>query len=68
MLRDRGIRLIGYQSSGFSPVFLNFFPTEKDEKQHPAPVIVLTVGYYFQRYLLEHGHYLVPVEPFAALR
>lgn len=67
-LRSHGIRLIGYQSSGFSPIFLNFFPTEEDARQHPMPDILLTVGDYFRRYLLEHGHYSIPVESFAALR
>lgn len=67
-LRGHGIRLIGYQSSGFSPIFLNFFPTEQDARQHPMPDILLTVGDYFCRYLLEHGHYSIPVESFAALR
>lgn len=67
-LRGHGIRLIGYQSSGFSPIFLNFFPTAQDARQHPMPDILLTVGDYFRRYLLEHGHYSIPVETFAALR
>ncbi len=67
-LRESDIRLIGYQSSGFSPVFLNFFPTEQDAYRHPMPDVVLTVGDYFRRYLLEHGHYRIPVETFAALR
>jgi hypothetical protein len=67
-LRGHGIRLIGYQSSGFSPIFLNFFPTEGDARQHPMPDILLTVGDYFRKYLLEHGHYSIPVELFAALR
>lgn len=68
ILRGHGIQLIGYQSSGFSPIFLNFFPTEQDARQHPMPDILLTVGDYFRRYLLEQGHYSIPVEPFAALR
>ncbi len=67
-LHGSGIRRIGYQSSGFSPVFLNFFPTEIDAQQHPMPDIVLTVGDYFRRYLLEQGHYSIPLESFAALR
>lgn len=67
-LRESDIRLIGYQSSGFSPVFLNFFPTEQDSYRHPMPDVLLTVGDYFRRYLLEHGHYRIPVETFAALR
>ena len=66
--RGHDIRLIGYQSSGFSPVFLNFFPTEEDSQRQPMPNIILTVGNHFQRYLTEHGHYQIPVESFAALR
>lgn len=67
-LRGHDIRLIGYQSSGFSSIFLNFFPTEEDARRQPMPDIILTVGNYFCRYLTEHGHYQTPVEPFAALR
>lgn len=67
-LRESDIKLIGYQSSGFSPVFLNFFPTEQDSYRHPMPDVLLTVGDYFRRYLLEHGRYRIPVETFAALR
>ncbi len=67
-LRGHDIRLIGYQSSGFSPIFLNFFPTDLDSHQHPMPDVLLTVGEYFRKYLLEHGHYAIPIESFAALR
>ncbi len=66
--RGHNICLIGYQSSGFSPIFLNFFPTEQDSLRHPMPDILLTVGEHFRRYLLEHGHYRISVETFAALR
>ena len=68
VLRDNGIRLIGYQSSGFSPVFLNFFPTKMDAEIHPMPDILLTVGDHFRKYLLEHGCYQIPVITFAAMR
>lgn len=68
ILRNHGVRLIGYQSSGFSPVFLNFFPTMEDAGQQPMPDILLTVGDNFRRYLKENGHYNIRVEPFAALR
>ena len=68
ILKRHNIRLIGYQSSGFSPIFLNFFPTEDDARQQPMPDILLTVGDHFHRYLSENGHYLIPVESFAALR
>lgn len=67
-LRGRNIRLIAYQSSGFSPIFLNFFPTEEDARRQPMPDVILTVGDHFRRYLVEHGHYAVPVKTFAALR
>jgi len=67
-LRSYGVRLIGYQSSGFSPIFLNFFPTEEDSQQHPMPDILLTVGDSFKRYLMENGQYAIPLETFAALR
>jgi hypothetical protein len=66
--RNSGIRLIGYQSSGFSSVFLNFFPTEDDAIQQYMPDVLLTVGDYFTRYLTENGHYKIPVQTFAALR
>jgi hypothetical protein len=67
-LRGNNIRLISYQSSGFSPIFLNFFPTEEDARRQPMPEIILTVGNHFSRYLSERGHYHIPVETFAALR
>jgi hypothetical protein len=68
ILRGHNIRLIGYQSSGFSPIFLNFFPTEDDAQNQPMPDILLTVGDHFRKYLIEYGHYQIPVESFAALR
>jgi hypothetical protein len=68
ILRGNNIRLISYQSSGFSPIFLNFFPTEEDAQRQPMPEIILTVGNHFKRYITEHGHYHIPVETFAALR
>ena len=68
VLRSHGVRLIGYQSSGFSPIFLNFFPTMDDSKQHPMPDILLTVGESFKRYLMQNGKYSIPLETFAALR
>ena len=67
-LSKHGVKIIGYQSSGFSPLFLNFFPNEIDLKQNPMPDCLLTVGPLFNSYLLEHGVYTIPVESFAALR
>ena len=68
ILKDKDIQLIGYQSSGVSANFLNFYPTKLDQKIHPMPDIVLTVGENFRRYLLTYGNYSIPVENFAALR
>lgn len=67
-LRSRGVTSIGYQSSGFSPIFLNFFPTKNDSFQQPMPDILLTVGEHFRRYLMKHGYFRIPVITFAALR
>ena len=68
IFRNKGIRLIGYQSSGFSPVFLNFFPSQLDSEMHPMPDILLTVGDHFRSYLLENGHYRINIKTFAAMR
>ena len=68
MLRNKNIRLIGYQSSGFSPVFLNFFPSQLDSEIHPMPDILLTVGDHFRSYLLNNGHYRINIKTFAAMR
>ncbi len=68
ILRDKDIRVIGYQSSGFSPVFLNFFPSQLDSEKHPMPDILLTVGDHFRKYLIENGHYRIKVDTFAAMR
>ena len=68
ILNKNNIHTIGYQSSGFSPIFLNFFPTHKDSEIMPAPRIILTVGENFTKYLKENGSYKIPLETFAALR
>lgn len=68
ILKKNNIRLIGYQSSGWSPVFLNFFPTKKDSYQNTFPDLLLTVGDNFKKYLFEYGNYKVPIETFCALR
>jgi hypothetical protein len=62
------VRVIAYQSSGFSPLFLNFFPTKYDALRSPSPHIVLTVGDAFTDYMCAHAEYDIPVETFAALR
>jgi len=68
IFKGKDTRLVSYQSSGFSPVFLNFFPTELDASKHPMPDIILTVGDLYTKYLLAHGHFKIPVRTFAALR
>lgn len=68
VLKYYGVKLIGYQSSGFSPIFLNFFPTKTDSVNHPMPSMVLTVGDNFSEYLKKYGNYAVPIVTFAALR
>jgi len=68
VLKKSGTRVIGYQSSGFSDVFLNFFPNKLDSEIHPMPDIILTVGDYFTKYLKDNGCYRVPIRTFSALR
>lgn len=68
ILKEKSTKVIGYQSSGFSPVFLNFFPTVQDSEIQAMPDVILTVGDLFTRYLLEHGNYKIPVKTFSALR
>ena len=67
-LRDNYIVKIGYQSSGFSERFLNFFPNELDASVDPMPNMILTVGDNFTKRLKEFGCFNVPVETFCALR
>jgi len=68
VFQNTDVRVIAYQSSGFSPLFLNFFPTKSDALKCPSPDIVLTVGDAFTDYMCSHAEYVVPVETFAALR
>lgn len=68
ILKDKGFRLVGCQGSGFSPIFLNFFPTKLDAQRQPMPDVILTVGDLFTMHLLEHGNYEIPVKTFAAAR
>jgi hypothetical protein len=67
-LKSRGVKVVGYQSSGFSPLFLNLFPTVLDSLHHPMPDEIWTVGDYFTRFLVENGRYAIPVKTFSALR
>ncbi|MCW7497035.1 hypothetical protein ND860_10890 [Leptospira levettii] len=68
ILKKKKVLLVGYQSSGFSSIFLNFFPTKKDMEQFFFPDLLFTVGENFKNYLLKHGNYSFPVEVFSALR
>jgi len=61
-------KLIGYQSSGFSLRFLNFFPTGIDKMENFFPSKILTVGQVYTSKLKEFGDYGIPIETFAALR
>ncbi|MBL6996207.1 hypothetical protein [Desulfobacula sp.] len=61
-------KTIGYQSSGFSFRFLNFFPSKIDCENALYPDKILTVGDNFTKVLIEFGEYPIPVETFGALR
>jgi hypothetical protein len=61
-------KLIGYQSSGFTYKFLNFFPSKYDRNNMLFPDCILTVGDYFTKFMKEEDHYPVPIKTFAALR
>jgi hypothetical protein len=66
--KDTEIKSIGYQSSGFSFRFLNFFSSKLDGENALYPDKVLTVGDNFTKALNEFGVYPIPVETFGALR
>jgi hypothetical protein len=68
VFKNTNVKVIAYQSSGFSPIFLNFYPTLQDSHNHPMPNIILTVGDYFTKYLNENGHFNIPIKTFGALR
>jgi len=61
-------KTIGYQSSGFSFRFLNFFPSKIDAETSLFPNKILTVGDIFTKTLKNYGHYPIPIQTFAALR
>jgi hypothetical protein len=61
-------RTIGYQASGFSFRFLNFFPSASDYNTSHFPDKILTVGDYFTKLLFDYGKFPIPIETFAALR
>ena len=68
ILKENNVLSIGYQSSGFSPVFLNFFPNKIDASRMLMPNVLLTVGNNYTKYLKENGCYNILVQTFAALR
>ena len=68
IFKDTETKTIGYQSSGFSFRFLNFFPTKLDAKNALFPDKILTVGDAFTKVLKEFGNYPIPLETFGALR
>jgi len=68
VFKDLKTKTIGYQSSGFSYRFLNFFPSELDEKYFLYPDKILTVGDMYTNLLKNYGHFPIPVQTFAALR
>ena len=59
---------IGYQTSGFSLRFLNFFPARLDLENALFPDKIFTVGELFTNTLKNIGHYPIPIETFSALR
>ena len=59
---------IGYQSSGFSLRFLNFFPCKDEVNTKIYPSKILTVGKLFSKALADYGYYKCPIVDFAALR
>jgi hypothetical protein len=68
IFKDTETKTIGYQSSGFSFRFLNFFPSKIDCENALYPDKILTVGDNFTKALIEFGKYPIPVETFGALR
>jgi len=67
-LKNSNTKIIGYQSSGFSYRFLNFFPTKIDKEHSLFPDRIITVGKTFTNLLKDLGHYPIPIDTFAALR
>lgn len=61
-------KTFGYQSSGFSYRFLNFFPTKSEIKFKLYPYKILTVGKIFTDTLNKFGNYQCDIQTFSALR
>ena len=62
------IKTIGWQSSGFSFRFLNFFPTKLDSQNSFFPDKLLTVGDLFTKLLKDYSHFPIPIQTLAAFR
>lgn len=67
-LENEDIKTFGYQSSGFSVRFLNFFPSPSDLSSMIFPDRILTVGHHYKNLLDDLGNYPDIIENFAALR
>jgi hypothetical protein len=67
-LKNKNTKIIGYQSSGFSYRFLNYFPSSTGNNLSLFPDRILTVGDQYTKVLKELGHYDTIIETFAALR
>lgn len=72
VLQRAGVKTIGLQGSGFSPIFLNFLPTEQDAimaaQSKLSPNVIFTVGECFTKKMNEGGYYAAPLLSFGALR
>tara|TARA_B100000963_G_C22629451_1_gene674121 strand:+ start:351 stop:1868 length:1518 start_codon:yes stop_codon:yes gene_type:complete len=68
VFNDSKTELIGYQSSGFSFRFLNFFPSKIDKKFGLFPDKIFTVGDNYTQNLKKYGNYPIPIISFGALR
>ena len=62
------IKSIGYQSSGFSYRFLNFFPTQNDSELFLFPNFIYTVGDHYSALLRNNAYYPDIIKTFGALR
>ncbi len=50
-------KVIGYQHGGMAPMLFNYILSEKESHFVPLPDLVMTVGEYTKRFLIEHGNY-----------
>lgn len=66
--KNEKILIAGYQSSGFSLRYLNFFPTELDAKVYNQPDIIYTVGDIFGEILNKYGSYNCDIITLGAAR